>query len=156
MDLMTVFIIIVVAILLLVGILWLLSVVLGSGKKVDDLEAEILGTTESVDIEPKRAAAKPEPVAPQVEKAPPPEPDDLKVIEGIGPKIEGLLHDSGIMTFAQLAATPLINLQVILMEADMRIADPSTWAEQAALAVEGHWDTLKKLQDELKGGRKTA
>jgi NADH-quinone oxidoreductase subunit E len=31
-------------------------------------------------------------------------PDDLKLISGVGPKIEGTLHDLGIFTFAQVAA----------------------------------------------------
>jgi NADH-quinone oxidoreductase subunit E len=31
-------------------------------------------------------------------------PDDLKLISGIGPKIEGILHSLGIFTFAQIAA----------------------------------------------------
>ena len=33
-------------------------------------------------------------------------PDDLKIIEGIGPKIEELLNNEGIYKYAQLAATP--------------------------------------------------
>ena len=32
------------------------------------------------------------------------EPDDLKLIEGIGPKISSLLQEAGIMTFAHLAS----------------------------------------------------
>lgn len=34
----------------------------------------------------------------------PAEADDLKLISGIGPKIEGILHELGIFTFAQIAA----------------------------------------------------
>ena len=38
----------------------------------------------------------------------PGEPDDLKLINGVGPKIEGQLNDLGIWTFAQIAAwTPV-------------------------------------------------
>ena len=33
----------------------------------------------------------------------PAEPDDLKLISGVGPKIEGILHDLGIWQFAQIA-----------------------------------------------------
>jgi len=32
--------------------------------------------------------------------------------------------------------------------------DPGTWARQAKLAAGDKWDQLKKLQDELDGGRK--
>ncbi|MCR4266003.1 NADH-quinone oxidoreductase subunit E [Nitratireductor sp. ZSWI3] len=34
----------------------------------------------------------------------PAEPDDLKMISGVGPKIEGILHDLGIFTYAQVAS----------------------------------------------------
>ncbi len=42
--------------------------------------------------------------APQLFSEPPAEVDDLKMIAGIGPKIEKILHDLGIYTFAQIAA----------------------------------------------------
>ncbi len=42
--------------------------------------------------------------APQLFSEPPAEVDDLKMISGIGPKIEKILHDLGIYTFAQIAA----------------------------------------------------
>lgn len=82
-------------------------------------------------------------------------PDDLKVVEGIGPKIEGLLHAAGIRTFRQLAATEPAKITEILREAGSRfqIHDPATWPKQAELAGEGKWDELQKWQDELKGGK---
>ncbi len=82
------------------------------------------------------------------------QPDDLKKIEGIGPKISGLLIDKGIKTFAQLAEKDADEIQAILDEAKIRIANPATWAEQAKLAADGKWDSLEKLQDDLKGGRR--
>ena len=33
----------------------------------------------------------------------PTKPDDLKLISGVGPKIEGILHDLGIYTYRQVA-----------------------------------------------------
>ena len=84
----------------------------------------------------------------------PSKPDDLKRIEGIGPKIAGLFQTTGITTFAQLAATDVDQLKAILKEAGIRIANPSTWPEQASLAAAGKWDALKALQAELKGGRR--
>jgi large subunit ribosomal protein L21 len=80
--------------------------------------------------------------------------DDLVKIEGIGPKINGLLVDAGISTFAQLAATPVDKLQAILKAAGSRYAthNPTTWPEQAKLAAEGKWDEFKKLTDELVAG----
>ena len=80
--------------------------------------------------------------------------DDLKIIEGIGPKIEGILHEAGIHTFAELAAASVSELEKIVREdAGIRIAFPDTWPEQAQLAADGKWAELEKLQDELKGGR---
>ncbi len=86
----------------------------------------------------------------------PVEPDDLKKIEGIGPKTERILNEHGIMTFAQLAETSEETLQAILDEAGFRLGDPGTWAEQAALAAKGDWEALETLQDALKGGRRVA
>lgn len=81
--------------------------------------------------------------------------DDLTLVEGIGPKISALLIQSGIFTFAQLAAAGLEQLRAILSAGGPRfaIADPSTWAEQARMARDGEWEDLKRFQDSLKGGR---
>ncbi len=83
-------------------------------------------------------------------------PDDLTVIEGIGPKIAGLLAADGITTFAALAATPADRLKEILLAGGRRfaIADPATWPQQAALAASGDKAGLAALQESLKGGRK--
>jgi ribosomal protein L30 len=80
--------------------------------------------------------------------------DDLEAIEGIGPKIAGVLRDAGITTFAQLAATDVSALSEILQGASIRLADPATWPEQAQLAADEKWDEFKALQDSLKGGRR--
>jgi len=82
------------------------------------------------------------------------EKDDLKRIEGIGPKISSVFQNVGIHTFDQLAATETSRLEAILREAGIRIANPETWPEQAALAAKGDWDSLKILQEHLKGGRR--
>jgi large subunit ribosomal protein L15 len=81
--------------------------------------------------------------------------DDLKKIEGVGPKIAGLLNDAGIVTFQNLADASLDTLNGILAEAGARYAshNPTTWPEQAALAAAGKWDELQVLQDNLNGGR---
>ena len=82
--------------------------------------------------------------------------DDLKKIEGIGPKIEKLFNEAGINTFDALAKAKKKTLTDILAAAGprFRMHDPATWAKQAKLAAKGDWDKLNKLQDELKGGRK--
>jgi predicted flap endonuclease-1-like 5' DNA nuclease len=82
-------------------------------------------------------------------------PDDLKVVEGIGPKIEELFNANGIYTFAQLAAANAEDLRAILVGAgtNFQIHDPTTWPQQSALARDGKWDELKTWQDELNKGR---
>lgn len=81
--------------------------------------------------------------------------DDLKIVEGIGPKIEELLNKASINSFAQLADTSEAKLKEILEAAgsNYQMHDPSSWAEQASLANNGKWTELKILQDELNGGR---
>ncbi len=82
--------------------------------------------------------------------------DDLTVVEGIGPKINELFKNAGINTFAQLAAASVPQMRKILDDGGsrFRIANPETWAQQAALAAVNKWTELKKLQDELSGGLK--
>ena len=92
-------------------------------------------------------------------KAPqaPAEPDDLKRIEGIGPKLSSVLQEAGIVTFAQLAAANPEQLADILEAADprlLRLAHPASWPEQAALAAVGEWEALEALQGTLTRGRK--
>jgi predicted flap endonuclease-1-like 5' DNA nuclease len=81
--------------------------------------------------------------------------DDLTRIEGIGPKIQQLLNDAGILTWGQLATAPVDRLKNILHLAGERfqIHDPTSWPDQAKLAAEGRWDELDELQDILQGGR---
>ena len=83
-----------------------------------------------------------------------PVPDDLRRIEGIGPKISGVLQAAGVATYAQLAAADVARLRQILTEAGVR-ANPTTWPDQAKLAAAGLWDDLQALQDKLQGGRRT-
>lgn len=108
--------------------------------------------------EPVAAAApppepEPEPVAPP----PPPEPakpDNLKKIEGIGPKIERILNEAGITTFSQLANASVAELNKIVREdAGITIAYPDTWPKQAKLAAQGDWAALESYQNALHGGR---
>lgn len=81
--------------------------------------------------------------------------DDLKIVEGIGPKIEELYHNEGIKTWKMLSETSLEKLQAVLENGGERfkLHNPSTWAKQAKYAYEGKWEELKRWQDELDGGR---
>ena len=81
--------------------------------------------------------------------------DDLKIVEGIGPKIEELYNAAGISTWKALSETSLEKMQAILDAAGERykIHNPSTWAKQAKMAYQGKWEELKNWQDLLDGGK---
>ena len=80
--------------------------------------------------------------------------DDLKKIEGAGPKAAEALVAAGLDTFAKVAKTDAAKLSEILTEASSRLAHlvTDTWPKQAQLAADGKWDELKELQDRLDGG----
>ena len=82
-------------------------------------------------------------------------PSDLKVVEGIGPKIESLLKNAGIQNWSMLASSSVNRIQDILTSAGdrYRLADPGTWPKQAELASQGKWTELKEYQDFLSGGK---
>jgi large subunit ribosomal protein L21 len=82
--------------------------------------------------------------------------DKLTKIEGVGPKIETILKEAGIETYKKLAKTKPERISEILIEKggnSYSRFDTATWPEQAKLAAEGKWDELKKMQEELAGGK---
>lgn len=81
--------------------------------------------------------------------------DDLKKIEGVGPKVEQILKKSGIRNFEGLSKANAAEIRSTLNEAGLTMMNPEGWIEQAELAAKGDWDGLQKLQDELQGGRRT-
>lgn len=87
--------------------------------------------------------------------AAPDTPDDLTLIEGIGPKYRDALIAAGITTYAQLAETSQEILEQAAEDAGLRrAASMETWREQATLAARGDWEALEKLQESLSGGRR--
>lgn len=85
-------------------------------------------------------------------------PDDLKVVEGIGPKCEEALKAGGITSWKELADSTPEKITEILTAAEGNFSGqvPTTWPKQAAMAVAGQWDELEKWQDELDGGKEPA
>jgi large subunit ribosomal protein L21 len=81
--------------------------------------------------------------------------DDLKLIEGVGPKAAEALVAAGVDTFAKLSKKSADEIKEILSGASASLAhlDPETWAKQAELAAAGKLDELKAWQDELNGGK---
>ena len=80
-----------------------------------------------------------------------PTPDDLTVIEGIGPQLQDILKDAGINTWHDLAETDDEQLHAILLTAGpgYQIVDASSWPAQAQLAINGEWDLLREYREEL-------
>ncbi len=97
-------------------------------------------------------AVKPKPAAQQPKAKTTAKADDLKKVEGIGPKISETLIAAGIKTFEDLAGiTPDKISEIIANVRGNHVT--GTWPKQAKLAAEGKWDELKKWQDELDGGK---
>ena len=84
--------------------------------------------------------------------------DDLKVVEGLGPKCEQALKGGGIGSWADLAASTPDKIREILAAADGNFGGqvPDTWPKQAEMAVAGEWEKLEKWQDELDGGKEVS
>ena len=122
-----------------------------SEEKSEPITEEVVEETVELAAKPAKKPAKPKRKTTRRSKK-----DNLKKIEGIGPKIEKLLKDKGIDTFKALAEADQRVLKETLREAGSRFNrhDPTTWPEQAALAAAGEWDKLAGLQEELKGGRR--
>lgn len=80
--------------------------------------------------------------------------DDLKVIEGVGPKIESLCHGIGIRTWFDMSITEVSLLRTMLADAGSRFRthNPQTWPQQAALLSAGQWEAFKTLTEELDSG----
>jgi len=120
----------------------------------EEASAEMTAAAAPVEVEAaEEAPAEKKAAAPKKEKGP--KLDDLKIVEGIGPKIETLLKEGGISTWAELSEASEDRLKEILDAAGPRyqIHDPSTWPAQSKFAAEGKWDELKEYQDILIGGR---
>ena len=118
-------------------------------------EAPLPPSTETA--EPKSATRAPEqPLVEAKDLAPEAvaQPDNLEIIEGIGPKIEELLNQHDIYTFGQLADTKVPELETILRGAGSRFqtAVPETWPRQARRAANRDWTRLDALKAQLQGG----
>ncbi len=135
----------------LLGVLlgWLLNWLLAKlfGKKCGDSDKEyyLVEDEPTIDLQAAKAAGF------VIKNA-----NDLTVIEGIGPKIKELFHKSGTKTFGQLAKLSVQQMQKVLDDggSSFTLANPETWAEQAAMARDNRWSELKTFQDVLVGGKR--
>lgn len=81
--------------------------------------------------------------------------DDLKLIEGIGPKIESLFHNFEIKTWKALSDISVSKCQEVLDSGGerYRVHDPASWPMQAKMCYEGKWKELYRWQEEHKHGK---
>ena len=105
------------------------------------------------------AAPTAETPVPVVEAAAPPaaetlaEPDDLTMIEGVGPKSAQALHAAGITTFAQVAAMTREALETTIKSQGVRlVGGAESWPQQAKLAAAGDLTALEDFQQRVKSG----
>ena len=140
------------ALLLYLGLIFVLALLILWNARSYQVPELAHGHTGHV-VHDSLAAVHVEQVAEEIAEPEPPARDDIKIIEGIGPKTEAVFWAAGIFTFQQIADTPAEKLNQILDAAGLRLGDPTSWPEQARLAAEGDWEGLKQLQQRLKGGR---
>ncbi len=81
--------------------------------------------------------------------------DDLKIVEGIGPKIEKMFHAGGIKTWKELSETAVAKCQEILDGGGERykVHDPASWPMQSKMCYENKWGELVKWQEEHDHGK---
>lgn len=74
--------------------------------------------------------------------------NDLKIVDGIGPKIESLFHNFDIKTWKALSDTAVSRCQEVLDSGGDRykVHDPASWPLQARMAYEGKWKELVRWQ----------
>jgi predicted flap endonuclease-1-like 5' DNA nuclease len=105
--------------------------------------------TDNVIIELPPAIPKPKPAVVPGRR------DDLKIVEGIGPKVEQFLYSQGILTWKDLSSRSIYDLKDLLLTAgeDYALHDPTAWPEQARLAHADLWHELMQMQSKLRSGK---
>lgn len=113
-------------------------------EKVSSLQGELAGYTTSFNPQEAREA-----MGKKVHE------NDLKLIEGIGPKIESLFHNFDIRSWGDLAGCSVEKCNEVLASGGdrYRLHDPSSWPMQAMMAHQGEWKNLARWQEEHKHGK---
>lgn len=74
--------------------------------------------------------------------------NNFQLIEGIGPKMESVLHENGINSWTELSTKSKGELKAILDQYGDKYAiiDPSDWPLQAKFAMKNNWKKLMTFQ----------
>jgi predicted flap endonuclease-1-like 5' DNA nuclease len=103
--------------------------------------AEIVAVTAQDEVEEVEARAAEMEVVPEVEAAPAPVAagDDLSKIKGLGPKLQKLLPELGLTTYAQIAALTDADLDALDAKLGAFAGRPrrDAWVDQAKLLASG-------------------
>ncbi|MBS1249059.1 MAG: 50S ribosomal protein L21 [Chloroflexi bacterium] len=75
--------------------------------------------------------------------------NDLTKIKGIGPITSQALYAQGIRLYYQIALMSEDELRGSLSKAGIRLANLSTWPQQARLAALEKWEELEELQKSI-------
>ena len=77
--------------------------------------------------------------------------NDLTVVVGIDAELEALCHQHGILTWWQLATTPISELRTMLETSDLiaPMPDPSSWPTLARLLAHGNWEQFKNVSERM-------
>ena len=128
----------------------------GDGEaEVEAAESDVVAEAEAV----ARKAAEADAAAKAAAAADAPEaatetPDNLRIIEGIGPKIASALVAAGYPTYAKIAAATEDELREAVAGQGIKFApSASSWADQAQYLVDSDADGLEEYQDYLVGGQ---
>ncbi|MBK6391908.1 MAG: hypothetical protein KA109_01315 [Saprospiraceae bacterium] len=76
--------------------------------------------------------------------------NDLKIISGIDPNIEKLLHEIGIQDWHQLEKADLNLVTKVMAEAGLSPSQIQSWPFQSSLARQERWEELKEYQEKNK------
>jgi predicted flap endonuclease-1-like 5' DNA nuclease len=125
----------------------------GEGEaEVEAAESDVVAEAEAVARRAAEADAAAKAAA-ETEAAPE-TPDDLRRIEGIGPKIASALVAAGYPTYAKIAAATEDELREAVAGQGIKFApSASSWADQAQYLVESDAKGLEEYQDYLVGGQ---
>ncbi len=75
--------------------------------------------------------------------------NDIKIVEGIDPKIEKILIEVGISDWNSLETADTNYIGSILNDAGYHNINPSSWPYQASLARLEKWEELKEFQSKM-------
>lgn len=125
-----------------------------SGLTVPGTQASTTVTAQSAPAQPEAAEAVEAEPAPTAEESTDEQPDDLTLLEGIGPKMSQALIAQGFTSFAKLADASMDEIREALDAEGQRFAPAAeSWAEQASYAAKGDMEGLQEFQSTLIGGR---